>query len=264
MKQISIKMAPVAALVLLIGCASGGDFNLISLEEEWQLGRQLEADIAQQMPILNDANANAYINRLGQQLVAQTAMAQLPWKFHIVDSPEVNAFNIPGGHVYVTTGLIGAADNVSELAGVMAHEIAHGVERHATEQMTRSYGLNILAALALGQDPATYQKILAQVIGGGAMASFGRDAERESDVLGTRYMYDAGYNPEGMATMFEELLTRRRTQPNTVDRFFSTHPLTENRIELVRSQIAQLPARGNLVSNTQDYRTFRQRYGRSA
>ncbi|HVR42504.1 MAG TPA: M48 family metallopeptidase [Thermoanaerobaculia bacterium] len=262
MRTLATRFAPIAALLLLAGCASGGGFNLVSLEEEWQLGQQLHADIARQMPLLSDATANAYINRLGQQIVSETEMAQLPWHFHIIDSPEINAMNIPGGHVYVTTGLIGAADDVSELAGVVAHEVAHGVERHATENMTKAYGLNVLASLLLGQDPAMYQQILAQIVGGGAMASFGRDAEREADTLGTRYMYQAGYDPRGMVTMFEELLRRRQREPGAVDRFFSTHPLTESRIAQVRSEIATLPQRANLISNTRDYNSFRSRFGR--
>lgn len=254
--------ASLALLLILSGCSSGGGFNLVSLEEEWQLGNQLAADIARQMPVINDSAANAYINRLGQQIVSQTPMANLPWQFHIIDDPEVNAFNIPGGHVYVTTGLIGASDNLSELAGVMAHEIAHGVERHATEQMTRSYGLGIIAALVLGQNPAVYQQILAQIIGSGTMARFGRGAEIEADVLGTRYMHAAGYNPNGLITMFEELLERRQRQPGAVDKFFSTHPLTEDRIDTVRAEIGRLPNRSGLVSNTADFNTFQSRYGR--
>ncbi|MGH9459341.1 MAG: M48 family metallopeptidase [Thermoanaerobaculia bacterium] len=258
-------LAPLLALVLLAGCGSGGggDFNLVSLEEEWQLGQQLAADIARQMPLVTDPAANAYITRLGERLVSQTPMARLPWGFHIVDSPEINAFNIPGGHVYVTTGLIGAADNVAELAGVMSHEIAHGVERHATENMTKAYGLNILASVLLGQDPAVYQQILAQIVGGGALASFGRDAEREADILGTRFMTSAGFNPQGMVTMFQELLSRRQQQPGAVQKFFSTHPLTENRIDLVRSEIASIRPSGNLVTNTEEYAAFRSRYGRT-
>ncbi|HUP66337.1 MAG TPA: M48 family metallopeptidase [Thermoanaerobaculia bacterium] len=263
-----MKSARLSALaivaVLITGCSSGGGFNMISLEEEWRLGQQLAADIERQMPVVRDQAANAYITQLGQRLVAQTPMANLPWGFHIIDSPEVNAFNIPGGHVYVTTGLIGAADNVAELAGVMAHEIAHGVQRHGTEQMSRAQGINILASVLLGQNPAAYQQILAQIVAGGAMASYGRDAERESDVLGTRWMHAAGYNPEGMASMFEELLARRQRSPGAVERFFSSHPVTESRIELVRSEIAKLPGNSRLVTNTNDYNTFRSRYGRSS
>ncbi len=268
MKQHRFALAPVMVVLLLAGCASGGGggFNLMSVEEEWNLGRQLEADIAKQMPVVSDSAANAYINKLGKQLVAASGneLAQLPWSFHVVDSPEVNAFNIPGGHVYVTTGLIGAADNASELAGVMGHEIAHGMERHATENMTKAYGLNIVAALLLGQNPAAYQQILAQIVGGGAMARFGREAERESDILGTRYMARAGYNPEGMVTMFEELLRRQQRQPGTVEKFFSTHPLTEDRIAAVRNEIQKLGSTANLTTNTQEYQSFRSRYGRSS
>lgn len=247
-------------LLLAAGCSSGGgDFNLISIEEEWQLGRQLSADIARQMTLVQDPVANRYVTRLGQSIVAQTPMAQLPWEFHIVQSDEINAFNIPGGHVYVTTGLIKAADQASELAGVMAHEIAHGVERHATEQMTRQYGLSILASLVLGQNPAMYEQILAQVVGGGALASFSRDAERESDQLGVRWMSAVGYHPEGMATMFEELLRNRQRAPNAVDKFFSTHPLTESRIADVRELMRSMNLGSNLRRDEKEYQTVRAR-----
>ncbi|HSN68825.1 MAG TPA: M48 family metalloprotease, partial [Thermoanaerobaculia bacterium] len=119
-------------------------------------------------------------------------------------------------------------------------------------------------ALLLGQNPAAYQQILAQIVGGGAMARFGREAERESDVLGTRYMVAAGYNPTGMVTMFEELLRRRERQPGAVDKFFSTHPLTEDRIAAVQREIQKIGSTANLRTNTQEYQTFRSRYGRTS
>lgn len=248
------------------GCASSGvnqgDVNLISLQEEWQLGQQLEADLARQLDLSRDSVINGYVDRLGRRLVAQTEMANLPWEFHVVENPEVNAFNIPGGHVYVNTGLIAATDNVAELAGVMAHEISHGVSRHGTEQLTRVYGLNILAGALLGNDPATYERILAQIIGTGTIARFSRGAEEEADRRGVRMMYDAGYDPAGMVSMFEELLSRRRSRPSSVDQFFSSHPLTEDRIEIARSAIAQLPPRSGLVSRDQAFQGVRQRASR--
>lgn len=256
-----LRLSLIAVITVTISACgtAGSGFNLISIEEEWALGQRLAADIERQMPIVRDSAINAYVNRVGQQLVAQTEMANLPWNFHVVANPEVNAFNIPGGHVYVTTGLIEAADNVSEFTGVMAHEIAHGVERHATEQMSRQYGLGILAGLALGQNPQVYQQILAQVLGAGTLARFGREAERESDMLGTQYMYRAGYDPRGMVTMFEELLRRRERAPGAVDRFFASHPLTEERIENVEREIARLPRTGALVATDADYQRIRQR-----
>src|SRR6185436_8402187 len=116
----------------------------------WQLGNQLAAEISSQVKIVNDPTG--YVSRIGQKIVAQTPMANMPWTFHLVDDPEINAFAIPGGHVYVNTGLINAANNASELAGVMAHEISHVVARHSTEQMSRQYGAQILAGLVLGQN----------------------------------------------------------------------------------------------------------------
>ncbi|HVT44356.1 MAG TPA: M48 family metallopeptidase [Thermoanaerobaculia bacterium] len=252
----------VMVLLLVGGCGSSGGFNLVSIEEEWQLGNQLAADIARQMPLLQDPAALAYVNEVGQRLVAQTSMANLPWRFYIVAENDVNAFVIPGGHVYVNVGLIAAADTASELVGVLAHEISHGVARHATQQLSRAYGLQVVAALVLGQNPAIYQQILAQILGTGAMASFSREAEREADMMGVRVMYDAGYNPNGMVTMFEELLSRQARQPGSVERFFSTHPLTQDRIRDVSNEIARLPAKANLVSDTTAYQSFRQRVTR--
>lgn len=157
-RYIAVVMPMILATFLvsvMAGCATLGigSANMISLEDEWELGRQLEAEIAREMDLVNDRQALEYINQVGQRIVRQTNMRDLPWKFHIVNDPAINAFNIPGGHVYVNTGLIEAANNASELAGVMAHEIAHGVERHGTERLTKAYELNIIAALVLGQDP---------------------------------------------------------------------------------------------------------------
>jgi predicted Zn-dependent protease len=252
------------AAALAAACTSSGvnqgQLNLVSLEQEWQLGQQLERDLAKQLRLVNDRSALAYVNQVGQRIVSQTEMRNLPWKFHIVADKEINAFNIPGGHVYVNTGLIGAADNVAEFTGVLAHEISHGISRHGTEQLTRSYGLSIVAGLVLGENPAVYQQILAQIVGTGTLAKFSRSAESEADRLGVAYMARAGYDPLGMATMFEELLQRRRSQPGAVAQFFATHPLTEDRIRAVRAQAAQID-RSRLASRDSGYQSLRQRFG---
>jgi predicted Zn-dependent protease len=246
-------LAALVSAALLASCATSGpnsgDFNLVSLEEEWQLGQQLSRDLERKLDLVNDRAVVGYVEQMGRRLVAQSAMAELPWQFHVVADPAVNAFNIPGGHVYVHTGLIGAAGNAAELAGVMGHEIAHGVARHGTENLTKSYGLSIVAGLLLGNDPKNYEEILAQVVGGGAIAKFSRDAEREADELGMRMMYDASYDPRGMASIFETLLEQRRRQPNALEQFFSSHPLTEERIADARSSAAALPQKQGLVRN---------------
>ena len=255
--------AVTLAVLTAFACASSGvnqgDFNLVSYQEEWALGQKLEGDIARQLPLVNDRTSLAYVNRIGQRLVAQTELAQAPWEFHIVADPKINAFNIPGGHVYVNSGLVAATDNTAELAGVMAHEISHGVARHGTEQLSKAYGFQVVAGLALGGNPPIYQQLLAQVVGAGTFAAFGRDAEREADRLGVFTMQSAGYDPHGMVTMFQELLSRRQSQPGAVSQFFSSHPLTEDRITEVRALIAQLPPRSNLVTRDAELPRIQQR-----
>jgi predicted Zn-dependent protease len=251
-------------LTALAGCGGGGVFggvNLISIEEEWEMGRQIEAQIAQEMDLVRDQVALNYINNLGQRLVSETELSDLPWEFHIVEDPSINAFNVPGGHVYVHTGLIREADSAGELAGVMGHEIAHGVERHATEQMTQQYGLSVLAALVLGQNPSVMEQIVAQIVGTGAVAKFSRDDEREADGLGVRYMYDAGYNPDGMVSMFQTLLAQRQSSPGALEQFFSTHPLSEERIDNIQAEIDALPPTDQLTMHESGFRTLQQRVG---
>lgn len=236
-------------MLLALGCGSGGgagDFNLISIEDEWQLGNQLAQEVASQVRFNNDPVLNQYVESVGRRIIAQTPAPfnGLPWDFHVVEDPAINAFAIPGGHVYVNTGLIAAAHNASELAGVMAHEISHVVARHSTEQISKQYGLSILAGLVLGQNPSQLSQLAAQIIGTGAIARFSRDAEREADKLGIQYMAAAGFNPNGMVTMFETLLAKQQSEPGRVEQFFSTHPLTEDRVRDARSRAAELGNRG--------------------
>jgi len=263
MRYLISGMIVIAVTVIGLGCASQGvnkgQFNIVSLQDEWELGAQLEKDLDGQLRIIHDREAEAYINSIGQQIVAQTEMKELPWKFHLVSEQQVNAFNIPGGHVYVYAGLIQESSELSELVGVMAHEISHGVSRHGTEQLSKQYGIAIVASLVLGQNPAIYQQIVASIVANGAMARFSRDAEREADRLGVHYMYEAGYDPEGMVSMFRNLLEVRQRKPSSLEQFFSSHPLTEDRIQYTRQEVSKLQRRDDLVMNTTAYRTFRNR-----
>lgn len=257
-----------ALLATLGGCATSGvnrgDLNLISPDEEWQMGQQLEQDVNQQVRLVNDRTLTSYVSRMGQRIVGETPMADRRWKFHVVADDQVNAFNIPGGHVYVHTGLIKRAGNASELAGVLAHEISHGVSRHATEQLSKRQGLSLGAGVLLGSDPSTLERLATQIAASGAVAKFSRNDEREADALGIRYMYEAGYDPRGLASMFEKLLAERERSPSALGQFFSTHPLTSERIAEARRRAAQLPERSGLIrSGGRDFtaaRTAAQRY----
>ena len=251
---------------MLLGCATTGinhgQLNLVSTDEEWRMGQRLEVELAKKLHLVNDPSALAYVTRIGQRIVAQTELGNRPWEFHIVADPEINAFSIPGGHVYVNTGLIAAARNTSELAGVMSHEISHGVARHATERMSTAYGINALGGLLLGNHPSMTKQIAAQVAAGGFLARYSRGAESEADRIGVQYMYRAGYNPNGMATMFEKLLSERKRRPSSVEQFFASHPLAEDRIVAVRRQIATLPPKSGLIATDRSLPSIQQRVRR--
>jgi predicted Zn-dependent protease len=226
----SIALVSLLALSCATSGVNSGDFNLISLDEEWQLGAQLERDLSKELKMVRTGRAADYLNRVGHAIVDQTELRDREWTFHLVDDPAVNAFNIPGGHVYVNTGLVEAAPDAAAFAGVLAHEIGHGVARHGTEQLTTAYGINILGGVLLGQNPKVYEQILAQVLAGGAVARFSRADEREADELGVRYSWETGYDPMGLPRMLEVLAREAQRNPGRIERFFATHPMTEDRI----------------------------------
>ncbi|MDX1420935.1 MAG: M48 family metallopeptidase [Rubricoccaceae bacterium] len=216
----------------LVGCATIGGANYVSLEEEWQLGRELEADINRQVTLVNDPTLQRYVEQMGQRIVRETEMAGLSWRFHVIADDAINAFNIPGGAVYVNTGLIAQAGSASELAGAVAHEVAHGVARHGTQRLSQAYEANLLAGVLLGNNPGLVEQLAAQVVAQGAFASFSRSDEREADRMAIPYMAGAGWDPEGLARMFERLMAE--SGGGSVP-FFSTHPTTQERIENVRA-----------------------------
>jgi beta-barrel assembly-enhancing protease len=255
-------LALLLTLLFTAGCGSGGGgFNLISIEEEWQLGQQVAQDVARQVRFNTDPTVNAYVRNMGQRIVARTPAPfnQLPWNFYVIQDNSINAFAVPGGHIYIHSGLIGTADNASQLAGVVAHEISHITARHSTQQLSRQYGLSVLAGVVLGQNPGAIQQIAAQIAAGGALARFSREAEREADDLGIRYMYDAGYDPRGMAAMFRKLQEQSRSQPGRVEQFFSTHPTTDERIRTSEQRAAQLAARGGMITDEPQFQDVRRR-----
>lgn len=245
----ALVLSPVVAAT---GCTTTGvnqgDVNLISVQEEWQMGAQLHQQVAQQMRLSSDATLTAYVNQIGQALVRQTEMANLPWHFYVVESNDINAFNIPGGYVYVNKGLIARAGSASELAAVMGHEIMHGVSRHGTERLTKAQGVNVLGSILLGRNPGALQQIGAQIAAGGLMARFSRGDESEADRQGLRVLHRAGYDARGMVDVFRTLLATQQSRPSSVQQFFSTHPVTEDRLRAMEQQIR----RENLTGGRRD------------
>jgi beta-barrel assembly-enhancing protease len=232
-----------------------------SQEKELALGRQLAMQVEQQAKLVEDPVITEYVNRVGQNIVLHSD-AKIPFTIKVIQGDEVNAFALPGGYFYVYTGLIAAAENEAELAGVMAHEIAHVAARHAMENSGKGTLLNygILAGIIFGGGIAS--TILQNVGGiGGSLAffKFSRGAEIEADKLGVQYLYAAGYDPTAMATMFEKLASRNKKKPGTLAKLFSTHPQSADRRDNSLALVARFPEKQEYVISTSEFQRVRSR-----
>ncbi len=239
----------------------GKGVNFYSPEKEIALGRQLAQEVVRQAKLSEDPILTEYVNRMGQNLV-RNSDAKYPFTFQVIESDQPNAFALPGGYVFVHTGLIKMADEEAELAGAMAHEIAHVAARHMTRQATRAEMLNLgtLPLILLGGWPGYGARQAADAAFPLSLLSFSRRYESEADSLGLQYMYAAGYDPTCAVTLFEKLESLNRKKPGTIGRLFATHPPDGVRLEQVQRQIQTiLPARSEYVVNTSAYVEARER-----
>ncbi len=234
--------------LVLIGCIGGlSDINIFSDQEEADLGEQFANEIEKDLDINDDADLNSYIQELGQLLVSHSKRHNIAYTFKIVSSEEVNAFAIPGGHVYVNVGLLRISETESELAGVIAHEIGHVVERHGMKQLTKQMGMVMISQLIFGEDPDKIQEIISQITLSGVLMKYSRDAEREADRNAVEITYAAELNPSGIVKFFDKL-QRQKDQKDSqistqIQKLISSHPLTSERISNVKKLISKLPPR---------------------
>jgi beta-barrel assembly-enhancing protease len=248
-------LGALSALLAVLGaCATLGGANYVSIEDEWQLGQQLEADLARRLPLVNDATLNRYVNDVGQRMIRQTSMGDRPWRFHVVRDAEINAFNVPGGIVYVHTGLLARSGTAAEFAGALAHEIGHGLARHGTRRLSQQQEASVIAAVVLGQNASNVAQMGAQIAAAGAFARFSRDDEREADKLAVQLMSEVGYDPEGLARLLERLMKDGAGGGG----FFASHPNPAERVQNVRS-FAQGISRAKLRLDESGFAAVRSR-----
>ncbi|HLK49720.1 MAG TPA: M48 family metallopeptidase [Bryobacteraceae bacterium] len=267
----SVLVAGVAALGLLTGGAYAKDkkndpdeignrdvgkgVNFYSLEKEIALGKQLAQEVERQARIIDDPIIAEYVNRVGQNLV-RNSDAKVPFTIKVLDTEEINAFALPGGFFFVNSGLVLKADSESELAGVMAHEIAHVAARHGTKQATRGEIINLASIPLIFMGGWTGYAIrqgagLAIPMG---FLNFSRSFEREADYLGLQYLYKTGYDPTSFVDFFEKIQSLEKKKPGTVAKVFSTHPMTDDRIKAAQNEIQKiLVAKPEYVVNTSEF-----------
>jgi predicted Zn-dependent protease len=237
------------------GMGGKGLGNWYSIEKEVAMGKQYAAMIESSVKMVNDPVVSEYVNRVGQNLV-RNSDAKVPFTIKVIDSDEVNAFALPGGFFYVNSGLVLAADEEAELAGVMSHEIAHVAARHATRQMTRGNMVNLASIPLIFMGGGLGYAIRAAAGIGLPLTflRFSRGFEAEADYLGLQYMYKAGYDPQAYITFFEKLQAKEKKKPGSLSKAFSTHPQTPDRIQKTQSEIARiLPAREQYVVSTSEF-----------
>ena len=245
--------AGAVAAAGLAACAS------VSQEQEVQMGAQYAQQINAQLPIVRDPEVNRYINVLGDSIARVTSRSDLDWQFYIVDDPSVNAFAVPGGFIYMNRGLIERTQTMSEVAGVLGHEIGHVTRRHSIKQMTKQQNANIGLTLACTLTNVCNNQAAGAAIqlGAGAVfAKYSRQDEAEADAEGVRYVTRAGIDPRGIPSMFRILLNERETRPSSVTSFFATHPLEESRINATQAQIDREVKPAVLTSLARDTRNF--------
>jgi beta-barrel assembly-enhancing protease len=238
--------------------------NWYSTESEIKEGKSVSMEIEKSVKFINDPVVTEYVNRVGQNIV-KNSDAKVPFTIKVIDSDEINAMALPGGYFYVNSGLILAADDEAELAGVMAHEISHVAAHHQMREQTRlnyaQFGTIPLIFLGGGLGYGLYEASgLAVPI---TFLKFSRDFERQADFLGIQYMYRAGYDPQGLPSMFEKIEHLQKTKPNLVEKTFSDHPQTPDRILATQDEISHLlPPKDEYVITTSEFDSVKARLAR--
>jgi predicted Zn-dependent protease len=247
----------VALTFSLVACG-------VSQQQEVQMGVEYAQQINAQLPIVQDPELNRYINVLGDSIARLTSRADLDWHFFIVDAKDVNAFAVPGGFIYINRGLIERTDRMDEVAGVLGHEIGHVVRRHTVKQMEKAQGANIGVTLACVLTSVCNSQVAGAAIniaGGAVFARFSRQDEAEADNEGFNNVVRAGISPVGMVTMFQKLIAERKSRPSSVEAWFRTHPLEEDRVAAIQARINQIPPAtlARLGTDTRNFHTFKSR-----
>lgn len=256
MRARTVRMAVVMGCAVAIVAAAGEatsaqtrikpGFNLFSVEQDKEIGLKSATEAERQLPILHDRQIDAFVTAVGKRLAASAPGAKYPYQFKVVNASDINAFALPGGYLYFNRGLLEAARTEGQLAGVMAHEIAHVALRHGTNQASKAYlsqmGLGVMGGL-IGKDGKSTGKTVNAIGGFGLntlFLKFSRTDEEQADIVGAQTMARAGYNPQDMVDFFELLRSTQAREPGKVERFFSTHPAPNNRASRVRNEMRAL------------------------
>ena len=260
-----LNAAIVVGAVVLGATTMEAQFSLVSVQDEIAIGREANAQVRKEMPEVRDPQVLAYVRSIGARLAGQAAGPRYPYSFSVADYREINAFALPGGPVWLHRGVIHAATNESQVAGVLAHEVAHIAQRHAAGQLTKgmmaNLGLGLLGAVLGNGAGANAAQAAAGFVTNGVFLKFSRDDEREADRFGLQLMRRAGWDGRGMVELFEILQREARRNPGSVETFFSSHPSPQDRVSRLKTDIARRPGG---TRDTQQFQQIKARLQRMA
>jgi predicted Zn-dependent protease len=242
---------------ILGGCATlggvMGQMYLMTSDQEVAAGLELSKEVPKQYKIYNNSTVTAYVQKVGARIVQKCGRQDITYHFAVIQNEEMNAFSLPGGYVYMYTGLMESINDEAALAAVLAHEISHVVARHAAERLSSMYAADAIQTAILGENPGLFGQIMAGAMTAGGLLAYGRENEYEADDLGQKYMYAAGYDPNAMGDVMRKIISLESGDPSKLGEMLATHPPTSDRLARIEAAIAAEPKLANSVRNATDY-----------
>ncbi len=239
------------------GCATlggiMGQMYLMSSDEEVAAGLQLSKEVPNHYKIYNNSTVTAYVQKVGARIVNECGRKDIAYHFAVIQSDEINAFSLPGGYVYAYTGLMKNINDEAAFAAVLAHEIAHVVARHSAQRLSSMYAADAIQRAILGENPGLFGQIMAGAMTEGGLLAYGRENEYEADEFGQKYVYAAGYDPNGMADVLRKIISLESGDPGKLEGMLATHPPTSERLARILADIASEATLTNPVRNTTEY-----------
>ncbi len=244
-------------IISITGCITTGpggkkSFIIIPTSVEVDIGKQVATDVESTEKLLNNAEVQNYVNKIGQKIAKVCDRKDVKYKFKVLDSDEINAFACPGGYIYIYSGLLKIMDNEAQLAAVLGHEIGHVVARHSIQRLQIIYGYNILMEFALADKMSNTARQMVDAATGLILQGYGRENEYDADEYGILYEKKAGYNPEGMIQLFEKFKTLEGKPPTYFDKLLASHPPAKDRINNGNQQIKKIGG-ANLPFYTEEF-----------
>lgn len=258
-RQLAHRVLVVWLVALAVAPALAGDLKSLTTPQELKLGQVFAEQVDQQYPLLHDPVLTWYVNLRGRQFADRSPRNDLPYFFRVIESPEINAFAIPGGHIYLNLGVLQLAGDEGELLGILAHEIGHIVGRHGAKQVMKQQWASIAMTTAMGAYPNYYAYLAANLFGELGFLKMSRDDEREADRIGFQLMIDAGYDPRSMIAMFERMQQRYKTDPGSLEKLFLTHPPTEERMANLKALLIATRPSEELLLSTPEFQEIKRR-----